>query len=271
MYENLVKQALREDIGRGSLYSLICPDGDARANIVCKEDAVFGGEILLREVCSVAGLACDVRVRDGQDVKNGQIIAEICGSKRALLEAERTMLNFIAHISGIATMTRRFTKELEGFKTVLLDTRKTHPGLRDIDKYAVRCGGGNNHRIGLDDCLLLQDAQLKGAGDIAELIARARKAIPFTAKIEIECDNMDDARKFMALDIDMLMCDHFSPEEISQIVAMRDATRPGLLLEATGNISVDTVRAYAATGVDAISTGSSIYRATWIDFSIKLI
>lgn len=269
--KSTIKRALHEDIGRGDLFALEAKNKKVKAAIICKQDSVFGGEKVVKKLCKYKNIKLKLYVKDGDRVKEGEVICHLQTTLLKLLRVERTLVNFIQHISGIATKTREFVDELKGLDVVLLDTRKTHPGLREIDKYAVRCGGGTNHRMGLDDCLLIQESHLKGMDDLELFIKNIRKKMPFTANIEIECDNIEDAKKFMKSGADIVMCDHMSPKELKEVVAYRDAHHKDILIEGTGNITVKTAREYGLSGVDAISTGSSIYKATWIDYSIKIV
>jgi nicotinate-nucleotide pyrophosphorylase (carboxylating) len=152
----------------------------------------------------------------------------------------------------------------------LLDTRKTRPLLRTFEKYAVRCGGGSNHRFGLDDALMLKDTHLALIGDLGALMQTARQTLPFTCKIEIECESLEGAKRAMEAGADIVMCDNMSLEQMTKVVAMRNAHFPHVLLEASGNITEKTIKDVAKTGVDAISSGSLIHQATWLDFSMKM-
>lgn len=270
MFEKLIQNAYDEDIGRGDLFSLVSSGSIKQASIKAKQDGVFAGEIALKEACDIAKIELILFKFDGDEIKSTDEIARLKADERVLLRWERTILNFIQHASGIATMTSRFIKQISGTNVRLLDTRKTRPGLRIYEKYAVRCGGGSNHRLGLDDALMLKDSHLSGVDDWALFFKEARKKMPFTTKIEVECDDFEQASKAMAAGADIIMCDNMGFDEIARIKDLRDKSYPAVLLEASGNISLDTAREYALSGVDAISTGSTIHQAVWLDFSMRL-
>jgi nicotinate-nucleotide pyrophosphorylase (carboxylating) len=176
----------------------------------------------------------------------------------------------LLHASSIATLTRKYVKLIEPFGVKLLDTRKTRPLLRVFEKYATRTGGAVNHRMGLDDSLMIKDTHLKTIKDLKVYIVEARKKIPFTAKIEVEAETFETAQLAFESKCDIVMCDNMTPEQIKEIVAFRDTNYPHILLEASGNISLETIESYAASGVDAISSGSLIHQASWIDLSMKM-
>lgn len=176
----------------------------------------------------------------------------------------------LQHASGIATMANRFVKKLEGFDVVLLDTRKTRPHLRDFEKYASRVGGAINHRLGLDDCLMLKDTHLRTIENLKEFVQKARKRISWVTKIEIECETFAQVEKAMDAGADIIMCDNMTFEQIKEVVAFRNKNYSHILLEASGNINLNTIQDYAKTGVDAVSSGSIIHQATWLDFSMRV-
>lgn len=269
--KNLIKLTLKEDIGRGDLYSFLGDDKENKATVITKQDGVFAGAVCIKEMCEHQNLKFNLFFNDGDEIQKGDVVCELIGNSNTLLVTERALLNLIQHASGIATKTREFVKELEGTNTILLDTRKTHPGLRVLDKYAVRCGGGVNHRMGLDDCLMLKDTNLKTISNLKDFIKKARKLIPFTAKIEVECESLDEAIKAMQAGADIIMCDNMSPKKVKEIVKYRDENFNQILLEASGNITLQTARDYALTGVDALSTGATIHQSVWLDFSMKIL
>lgn len=268
--QNLIKKAFEEDLGRGDLYSLLGDNEIKIAAIKAKDSGVFAGEIYIKEICKMQEIELNLLIKDGDEFKNGDKIAILKAHSSVLLRCERVILNFLQHASGIATKTAKFAKEIADLDVLLLDTRKTRPGLRVLEKYAVRCGGGQNHRLGLDDCLMLKDTHLRNVKDLKEFVKKARKKLPFTSKIEVECDNFDEVKKAMEAGVDIIMCDNMSPDFIKEIVKFRDENYPKILLEASGNISLDTIRSYALSGVDAVSTGSTIHQATWVDFSMRI-
>jgi nicotinate-nucleotide pyrophosphorylase (carboxylating) len=216
------------------------------------------------------GLSATWNVRDGERFKKGEKLVRIVGESTTLLSLERTVLDMALHASSIATLTARYVEALKDTDTILLDTRKTRPLLREFEKYAVRCGGGVNHRMGLDDCLMLKDTHLKTIDDLDAFMRKVRRAIPFTAKVEIECETFESAKEAMAAGADIVMCDNMSLHETARVVAYRNAHHPHVLLEASGNITLETIRAVAQTGVDAVSTGATIHQSRWIDLSMKV-
>ncbi len=270
MIRKFVKSALQEDIGRGDLFYLVGNSKKATAKIVCKDSGVLAGVTYAKALCKVEKLDFKFHKKDGDVLVYGDIIATIKGKSKKLLMCERTILNLLQHASGIATNTNRYVKALGGADVKLLDTRKTRPLLRVFEKYAVMCGGGNNHRMGLDDCLMLKDTHQETIEDLKEFIDTARKKLPYTTKIEIECSCVESAKEAMACNVDMIMCDNMSVDEIKEVVQYKDTSAPHILLEASGNITDATIKSYALSGVDAISSGSLIHQAVWLDFSMKI-
>ncbi len=270
MIRKFVKSALQEDIGRGDLFYLVGNSKKATAKIVCKDAGVLAGVTYAKALCKIEKLEYKFYKKDGDTLEYGETIAIIKGKSKRLLMCERTILNLLQHASGIATNTNRYVKALNGADVKLLDTRKTRPGLRIFEKYAVRCGGGNNHRMGLDDCLMLKDTHQETIDDLETFINKARKKLPYTTKIEIECSSVNAAKEAMDCNVDMIMCDNMSVEEIKEVVTCRDEKAPHILLEASGNITEETIGLYASSGVDAISSGSLIHQAVWLDYSMKI-
>jgi len=270
MIKTFVKKALKEDIGRGDLFSLVGKNSFASASITCKDEGIFAGRAYVKRLCKMNKLDISFRVKDGDAIHQGDIIAVIEGKSKAILRCERVMLNMMQHASGIASNVARYKKALEGYTVKLLDTRKTRPHLRVFEKYAIRCGGGTNHRMGLDDCLMIKDTHLKTIDDLKQFMQEARAKLPFTCKIEIECEAVEFAKFAMQCGADIIMCDNMACEDIIQVVAYKQAHFPHVLLEASGNITQESIVSYAKTGVDAISSGSLIHQATWLDFSMRI-
>ena len=264
-----VKNAIVEDNGRGDLFFDIAPKGRFTARVVAKDDGIIAGVKYAKVLARAEKFDCKFLLRDGDAVSKGDVIAELEGKASVLLSSERTFLNLLQHASGIATNANRYAKLLEGSDLVLLDTRKTRPGLRDFEKYASRVGGAINHRLGLDDCLMLKDTHLKTIPDLKEFIKKARKRISWVTKIEIECETFEQVQEAMDAGGDIIMCDNMTPETIKQVSAFRDTNYPHVLLEASGNITTQNIQTYIHTGIDAISSGSIIHQATWLDFSMK--
>jgi len=176
----------------------------------------------------------------------------------------------VLHASSIATLTAKYVDAIKDTGVKLLDTRKTRPLLREFEKYAVRCGGGINHRMGLDDCLMLKDTHLQTIDNLDTFMQEVRQKIPFTSKVEIECETLNMAKKAMQADADIVMCDNMSIEETKEVVRYRNENYPHILLEASGNVTLETIEKIASTGVDAISSGAVIHQANWIDLSMKV-
>ncbi len=264
-----VKQAIVEDNGRGDLFFDIAPKGRFTARAICKDEGILAGVKYARILARTEKFDCRFLKRDGDEIKKGDIIAELEGKASILLSSERTFLNMLQHASGIATMASKYAKAIEGTGVVLLDTRKTRPHLRDFEKYASRVGGAINHRLGLDDCLMLKDTHLKTIPDLKEFVKTARKRISWVTKIEIECETFEQVQEAMDAGADIIMCDNMTIEQIGEVVEFRNQNYPHILLEASGNVNLDTIRNYAMSGVDAISSGAIIHQATWLDFSMK--
>jgi len=267
--EKFVVGALEEDIGRGDLFSLFSENIQVMAKIISKESGVIAGEIYLKKLCQILKIKAVFIKKDGDEVKKGETIAKFWGNSNDILKAERTLLNMLQHASGIATLTNRYVKILKNSKTKILDTRKTRPHLRIFEKYAVRCGGGVNHRLGLDDCVMIKDTHLKTIENLETLIKKARIVIPFTSKIEVESENFEGAVLAMNSGADIVMCDNMSIKEMKKVVKYRNKNFPMLLIEASGNIEEDRIKAIAKIKIDAISSGSLIHQAQWLDFSMK--
>lgn len=267
--KKFVKNAIIEDNGRGDLFFDVAPKGRFTARAVSKSDGIVAGIQYAKVLARTEKFDCKFLKRDGDEIKAGEVIAELEGKASVLLSSERTFLNMLQHASGIATMANKYAKLLEGYDVVLLDTRKTRPQLRDFEKYASRVGGSINHRLGLDDCLMLKDTHLRTIKDLKAFIKKARKRISWVTKIEIECETFSQVEEAMEAGADIIMCDNMTPEQIKDVVKYRDEKYPHILLEASGNINLETIQTYAKTGVDAISSGSIIHQATWLDFSMK--
>jgi len=268
---DFVKAVIKEDIGRGDLFSRVVKPKDIKAYIIAKSDGVFASEQYLKALEELFEIEIDFKISDGDKFKKGDILIYFSAKSDILLTLERTILNMVLHASSIATLTNKFVQKIKPYGVKLLDTRKTRPLLREFEKYAVRCGGGVNHRMGLDDCLMLKDTHLKTIDNLDEFIKEVREKIPFTAKIEIECEDIKMVKKAFNAGADIVMCDNMDIDTIKEAVKLRDEKYPHILLEASGNVTLDTIEEIAKTGVDAISTGSTIHQANWIDLSMKVV
>lgn len=265
-----VKAALAEDVGPGDVTAqLIDADATARARVITRETGVFCGEPWVRETCRQVGgeIRVDFGVEDGTGVEPDQALFVLEGPARALLTAERTMLNFVQLLSGTATSTRHYVTLLEGTRTNLLDTRKTLPGLRLAQKYAVRCGGGLNHRTGLFDAFLVKENHVAAAGGIDAAIQRARVLNP-ELKLEVEVENLAELEQAIAGGADIAMLDNFNLEDTRTAVGL---ARGKIELEASGGIDEASIRAIAETGVDYISLGIITKRVIPMDLSMRFV
>ena len=270
MIKEFVQRALAEDVGRGDLYALVEESTEAKADIVAKCDGVLAGQLYADALSEVEGFEIVWGKKDGEAFSKGDILAIVHADSHTLLRVERTLLNMILHASSIATLTNRYAQRVQPFGVKLLDTRKTRPQLRSFEKYASRVGGAVNHRMGLDDSLMIKDTHLKTIDNLKEYIAKARQVIPFTTKIEVEAESLEVAKIAFDAGVDIVMCDNMTPKEVQEVVAYRNENFAHITLEASGNISLETIEEYAKTGVDAISSGSMIHQANWIDISMKL-
>ncbi len=270
MMETFVRNTLAEDIGRGDLYAKIMPSTQQSGYLIAKSDGVLAGVEYIEVLAKMDPYEITWLKHDGEKFTKGEKLATFKGDSHTLLRIERTMLNILHHASGIAGLTRQYVDIVQKYDVMLLDTRKTRPQLRLFEKYASRVGGATNHRMGLDDALMLKDTHLKTIDDLALYIKEARKKIPFTTTIEVEAETLAIAKEAMEAGADIVMCDNMRPDEVKEVVALRDASHPKVRLEASGNISLQTVESYAQTGIDAISTGSTIHQAVWPDISMKI-
>lgn len=268
--KKFVKYAINEDNGRGDLFYDIAPEGKFTAKIISKSDGILAGVKYAEILAQTEKIKIEFLKQDGEVIKKGDVLATLEGRAAKLLSSERTFLNMLQHASGIATMASKYVAKLEGYNVVLLDTRKTRPHLRDFEKYASRIGGAINHRLGLDDCLMLKDTHLRTITDLKEFVKKARKRISWVTKIEIECETFEQAKKAMDAGADIIMCDNMNFKQIKEVVEFRNQNFAYVLVEASGNISLDTICEYASTGVDAVSSGSIIHQATWLDFSMRV-
>jgi len=265
-----IEAMIAEDVGRGDLFARISTSKLVRAYIIAKSDGVFGGREYIDTLAKMYELKLDWQVTDGDAFKIGEKLLFVKGDSKSILSLERSILDIALHASSIATLTSKYVEKVKPYGVKLLDTRKTRPLLREFEKYAVRCGGGLNHRMGLDDCLMLKDTHLKTIDNLKEFMQEVRVKIPFTSKVEIECESFEMVQKAMSAGADIVMCDNMSNEDIVEVVAFRDENYPAILLEASGNVTLDTIENIAKTGVDAISSGALIHQANWIDLSMKV-
>ncbi|MNO65810.1 putative nicotinate-nucleotide pyrophosphorylase [carboxylating] [compost metagenome] len=269
-----IKAWLREDVGSGDVTTqMTIPVGHESKGIIhAKEDGVICGIPIAELVFEIVDptLSFTALVEEGQIVTKGTVIIEVEGSTHAILTGERLALNLMQRLSGVASRTASFVQVLEGLPTRLVDTRKTTPGHRMLEKYAVRIGGGFNHRFGLYDAVMIKDNHIKGAGGIRQAVSRARKNIPHTMSIEVETENLEQVEEALAAGADIIMLDNMSNEMMKQAVARIKAKAPHVKTEASGNVSLETVRGIAETGVDVISVGRLTYSFSSLDISLDL-
>jgi nicotinate-nucleotide pyrophosphorylase (carboxylating) len=274
MYEEIIKQAFHEDIGDGDHSSLACVPENAqgKAKLIIKDEGILAGIELAKEIFKFYDnkLIINVLIEDGACVKKGDIAFEIFGSSRSILATERLVLNFMQRMSGIATQTNKIVKLVENFPTRILDTRKTTPGLRLIEKWAVRIGGGHNHRIGLYDMIMLKDNHIDYAGGIKNSILQAHEYLKNTGKdLKIEVEVRDEQELAEVLEIggvNRIMLDNFSPERISEALKIIPKSYE---IEASGGITIENIESYAKTGVDFISIGALTHSFKSLDMSLK--
>lgn len=270
--DDAIDAALREDAPDGDVTSdsVIPRDARSEAFFLAKEDGVLAGLDVAARV--FARIDPDVifieRFRDGAAFRQGDKLARVKGPTGVLLKGERTALNFLQHLCGVATATRRYVEAVAGTKARILDTRKTTPGLRLLEKYAVRTGGGTNHRLSLSDMVLIKDNHLRFVGSVAEAVRRARAGVRSGVRIEVEAASLLQVREALAAGADMIMLDNMPLETMNQAVALAGGRVP---LEASGNMTLDRVRAVAETGVDFISVGALTHSAKAVDISLDFV
>ncbi len=266
-----IQRALAEDIGAGdaTTLSIVPPDATMRGQIIAKQDGIIAGLDVARAAYELLDSAVEFspQLADGSRVTRAGVLALVSGRTSSLLTAERTALNFLGRMSGIATLTRQFVDAVAGTRAVILDTRKTAPGLRAVDKLAVKLGGGGNHRIGLYDMILIKDNHIDYAGGIEEAVRRA-KAARSGLPIEVEARTMNDVRVALSLGVERILLDNMSVEMMAEAVRL---TNGRAKLEASGNVTLETVRAIAETGVDFISVGALTHSAKVFDVSFDYL
>ncbi len=268
--EPLILSALREDITSEdvSTNSVMPEPRLGEVDLICKQDGVLCGMQVFARVFTLLDESTQVTAfaRDGEEIKAGQRIAVIRGDIRVLLSGERTALNYLQRMSGVATYTRSVSSLLAGTKTKLLDTRKTTPNNRIFEKYAVRTGGGNNHRYNLSDGVMLKDNHIGAAGGVAQAVRMARDYAPFVRKIEVETENLDMVREALEAGADIIMLDNMSHEEMAQAMALIDGRAE---VEVSGNVTRENIARLTDLGVDYISSGALTHSAPILDLSLK--
>lgn len=268
--DRLIQMALEEDITSEDLSTnCVMPEYQrGQVELICKQDGVIAGLGVFQRVFELLDdtVEFQMHVKDGDEVRNGQQMAVLTGDIRALLSGERTALNYLQRMSGIATYTRSIAKMLEGSRTTLLDTRKTTPNMRIFEKYAVKVGGGSNHRFNLSDGVMLKDNHIGAAGSITKAVQMARAYASFVHKIEVEVENLDMVREAADAGADIIMLDNMSPDEMKEAIRIIDGRA---FTECSGNVTKENIRQMIDVGVDYVSSGALTHSAPILDISLK--
>lgn len=268
---HLIELAFAEDIGHGDITTDYLIDAHAKGHgiIVAKQDLIFAGADIAVEVFSMLDPHVHIMkvCSDGHSVKKGDSVLELGGKLRALLKGERTALNFLQRLSGIATHVRNHVKEMKGYSARLVDTRKTIPGWRALEKYAVRVGGADNHRMALYDGVLIKDNHISACGSITKAVTTLRKHVSHLVKIEVEVTTMDEIKEALNVRADVIMLDNMNLDQVREAVAFIDKRA---MVEVSGSVTLDQLKNLAATGVDIISSGALTHQARAVDLSMKI-
>ena len=272
LYDDLIRDALREDLGRaGDLTTdaIVAADATAAAAVTARRAGRVAGSEVAARVFEILdpSMETEIVVADGGDAESGSTLIRLRGPARAILTGERTALNLLGHLSGIATLTRAYVKAVEGTGARVVCTRKTTPGLRALEKYAVRCGGGANHRFGLDDAVLIKDNHLAVAGGVRPAVELVRAAVGHMVTVELEVDTLEQLEEGLAVGVDAVLLDNMDPATLRAAVTLVDGR---CLTEASGGIDLDTAATVAATGVDLLSVGALTHSASWLDVSLEV-
>ncbi|GAA0070494.1 carboxylating nicotinate-nucleotide diphosphorylase [Clostridium sardiniense] len=269
LVEDIVKRALNEDLQYGDITTEAILNDKEKAviDLIAKEDGIIAGVEVFKIVFKILGdTQVNLYIKDGDRVKSGEKFGEVLGSTKNILSGERVALNFLQRMSGIATLTREFVDRLEGSKVKILDTRKTTPNMRIFEKYAVTIGGGNNHRFGLNDGVLIKDNHIAAAGGVRNAVDLIREKAPFVRKIEVEVETIDQVNEALEAGADIIMLDNMDLETLRESVKIINNRA---MIEASGNITLDTITDIAETGVDFISTGALTHSFKVLDISMK--
>ncbi len=268
--DKYIKMALEEDINSEDVSTnAVMPEyKKGEVQLICKEDGIIAGLMVFERVFTLLDSDTQVtcHVKDGDEVKKGEVLAVVTGDIRVLLSGERTALNYLQRMSGIATYTRSVARLLEGTKTTLLDTRKTTPGMRVFEKYAVRVGGGANHRYNLSDGVLLKDNHIDAAGGVTQAVQAARAYAPFVRKIEVETENLDMVREAVEAGADIIMLDNMTPNQMAEAIQIINGRAE---TECSGNVTKENINTITQLGVDYISSGALTHSAPILDISLK--
>ncbi|TVQ45437.1 MAG: carboxylating nicotinate-nucleotide diphosphorylase [Gloeocapsa sp. DLM2.Bin57] len=271
----LLNNWLLEDIGRGdrTTAGLLAQSSPKKATWIAKQQGVIAGLPVAGRVFNLINpqVNFSALVTEGTLVTPGETIATLDGPLDALLMGERVALNLAMRLSGISTLTREYVAKIEDLPTQLVDTRKTTPGLRILEKYAIQVGGGRNHRLGLDDAIMIKDNHIAGSGGIEQAISQIRQTMPYPLTIEVETSNLAQVTEAIALGADIIMLDNMTIPDMVSAVKLIKSQNPHIKIEASGNITLDNIRAVAKTRVDYISTSAPITRSSWLDLSMRII
>ena len=270
-----LEEWLKEDIGRGDRTTqCLINQGEMEgtARWVAKADGVVAGLPIAKRVFQLLNEKVDFTtlVKEGEFCERGKVIAQIKGSLDALLTGERVALNLGMSLSGIATLTRKYVEKIEDLPTLFVDTRKTTPGLRILEKYATQVGAAINHRMGLDDAVMIKDNHIAAAGGIEKAIKKIRSRIPYPLTIEVETENLEQVKEALEYQADIIMLDNMKPDVMREAVKVIRQHNSKVKIEASGNVTLETIRAIAETGVDYISSSASITQSKWLDLSMKI-
>ena len=272
--DNHLRDWLQEDIGRGdrTTQCLVNQEEVGKARWIAKADGVIAGLLIVKRVFQLVDAQVDFKplVKEGEFCKSGTAIAEIHGSLAALLIGERVALNLAMSLSGIATLTRKYVEVITDLPTLFVDTRKTTPGLWILEKYATQVGGAINHRMGLDDAVMIKDNHIAAAGGIGKAVKKIRSRIPYPLTIEVETENLEQVKEALEYQVDIIMLDNMKLDMMRQTVEIIRQHNNKVKIEASGNVTLETIRAIAETGVDYISSSAPITQSKWLDLSMKI-
>lgn len=271
LIDKIIRNALKEDMNNGDITSetLLDSNTEISGNLIAKEDGIIAGVGVFTRTFKIVdeGINIEWLIEEGQRVSKGEKIAEVKGIAANVLMAERTALNILQRMSGIATLTSTFVEEANNPKVRIVDTRKTVPGLRVLDKYSVRIGGGHNHRFNLSDAVMIKDNHIIAMGGISKAVEKARAEIPHTMKIEVEVEDFDQLKEALDAGADIIMLDNMDVEKIKESVKINNGRA---ILEVSGNVSIENIREIAETGIDVISVGALTHSVRAFDISLKM-
>ncbi len=272
--EFLIDRAVMEDIGKGDITTALClPQKPVvEAQIIANEEGIIAGldiaELVFKKV--QGKISFEKKIEDGKRIKKGDVVADIKGNAQDILSAERVALNFLQHLSGIATLTSKFVAAAKPYQAKIYDTRKTLPSLRAIEKYAVKTGGGNNHRFGLYDGILIKDNHIEITGGITQAVRQVQQNLPAGMKIEVETKNLDEVKEAVSLNVDIIMLDNMNLEMMSEAVRIIRGSKKDILIEVSGGVNLENIHQIASTGVDIISIGALTHSAKTLDLSLEI-